>query len=111
MSEMTKEQLATIYPEKPAPAQHTLDELLRRRWSPRLFEDRKVEREKILSLLEAARWAPSSFNDQPWYYLVFDGTDEEALKRAQSCLVPGNSWATKAPMLLLSVTRNHWSNK
>ena len=111
MSKTNKEELAASYPEKPAPTEHTIDELLRRRWSPRLFEDRKVEREKILSLLEAARWAPSSNNDQPWYYLVFDGTDKEALQRAQSCLVPGNAWATKAPMLLLSVTRNHWSNK
>ena len=111
MSETNKEELDTSYPEKLAPVEHTIDELLRRRWSPRLFEDRRVEHEKILSLLEAARWAPSSNNDQPWYYLVFDDADEEALQRAQGCLVPGNSWATKAPVLLLSVTRNHWSNK
>ncbi len=111
MSETRKEELAASYPEKPAPTQHRIDDLLHRRWSPRLFEARPVEHEKILSLLEAARWAMSSNNEQPWRYLVFDSRDAAALQRAQDCLVPGNHWATKAPLLVLSVAKNHWGNK
>ncbi|HYP28319.1 MAG TPA: nitroreductase family protein [Blastocatellia bacterium] len=95
------------YPEKPAEAAHPVDDLVARRWSPRLFEEgRDVEREKILSLLEAARWAPSCFNDQPWRYLVFDSSNAEALDRARACLAEGNAWALKAPVLMLSVARD-----
>ena len=94
------------YPEKPAPASQPINEVMRRRWSPRAFEEgRAVEREKILTMLEAARWAPSCFNDQPRFFLVFDGTDAEALARARACLVEGNAWALKAPVLMLSVAR------
>jgi nitroreductase len=91
------------YPEKRARPERSIAELMARRWSPVAFdESRQVEKEKILSLLEAARWAPSCFNEQPWRYLVFDGSDPEALDRARGCLVEGNAWARKAPLLLLS---------
>jgi nitroreductase len=94
------------YPEKPAQTDYPIDELMRRRWSPRAFEEgRPVERDKLMTLLEAARWSPSCFNDQPRYFLVFDGSDGEALERARSCLVEGNAWAKKAPVLMLSVAR------
>jgi len=56
--------------EKLAPTDYPIEEILRRRWSPRAFSDRNVEREKLLSLFEAARWAPSSFNEQPWSFIV-----------------------------------------
>lgn len=97
----------STYPEKPAQTDFPINELMRRRWSPRAFEDgRTVEREKLLTLLEAARWAPSCFNDQPRNFLVFDGSDSEALERARGCLTPGNAWALKAPVLVLSVARD-----
>src|ERR1041384_3621268 len=65
---------SATYPEKPALADYAIDEEIKRRWSPRAFEEgRSVEHDKILTLLEAARWAPSCFNEQPWRYLVFDG--------------------------------------
>lgn len=96
----------SIYPEKPAQTDYPIGELMRRRWSPRAFaEGRPVEREKMLTLLEAARWAPSCFNDQPRRFLVFDESDAEALERARACLSPGNAWALKAPILMLSVAR------
>jgi nitroreductase len=98
---------ATIYPEKPAQADYAISELMRRRWSPRVFEeDRAVERDKILTMLDAARWAPSCFNDQPRYFLVFNESNAEALDRARDCLSEGNAWARKAPMLMLSVARD-----
>jgi nitroreductase len=80
---------------------------MRRRWSPRLFDEgRPVERKKILTLLEAARWSPSCFNDQPRYFLVFDGSNTETMERARACLSAGNEWAIKAPVLMLSVARD-----
>lgn len=98
---------ASIYPEKPAHTDYPINELMRRRWSPRAFEEgRPVERESVLTLLEAARWAPSCFNDQPRRFLVFDGSDAQALERARACLSPGNAWALKAPVLMLSVARD-----
>jgi nitroreductase len=101
---------ASTYPEKPAPVAHTVnDPDIRRRWSPRAFADRPVEREKILSLLEAARWAPSCFNEQPWRYLVFDGSDQEAMEKARACLVEGNAWALKAPVLMISIARDNFT--
>jgi nitroreductase len=105
-----QEALNTQYPEKPAPAHHPLDEEIARRWSPRVFEKgRAIEREKILTLLEAARWAPSCFNEQPWRYLVFDGSDADAMESARACLVAGNAWALEAPMLIISVARDNFS--
>jgi nitroreductase len=92
------------YPEKKARPERPIAGLIDRRWSPVAFdEDRQVEKEKMLNLLEAARWAPSCFNEQPWRYLVFDGADPDTLERARGCLVEGNAWARKAPVLLLSV--------
>ncbi|MEK6324828.1 MAG: nitroreductase family protein [Acidobacteriota bacterium] len=94
------------YPEKPAQTDYPINAVMRRRWSPRAFEEgRAVEREKIMTLLEAARWAPSCFNDQPRRFLVFDGSDAQALDRARACLTSGNAWALKAAVLMLSVAR------
>lgn len=102
---------SATYPEKPAHTRHQVDNEIKRRWSPRAFEEgRAVEREKILSLLEAARWAPSCFGEQPWRYLIFDGTDAEAMEKARACLVEGNAWALKAPVLMISVARNNFTH-
>jgi nitroreductase len=84
--------------------------VLARRWSPRAIDpQRPVPREAIRTLLEAARAAPSSFNEQPWRFLVFDGQDRDALELARSCLAAGNAWARSAPALLLSVAAERWS--
>jgi len=99
-----------IYPEKPATTDHWINELMEHRWSPRLFEDREVEAQKIMMMLEAARWAPSCFNEQPWRYLVFDGRDTEAMEKARDCLVEGNGWARKAPVLMISVVKENFSH-
>ncbi len=96
--------------EKPFPAERPILEILGRRWSSRAIDpDRPVARETVATLLEAARVAPSSFNEQPWRFLVFDGADLEALEQARSCLVDGNAWAKKAPLLLLSVASERWA--
>ncbi len=88
---------------KPAETQVPVHELIRERWSPIAFSDRPLEREQIVSLLEAARWAPSSYNGQPWSYLIATKDEPEEFERLASCLVEGNSWAKRAPLLLLAV--------
>ncbi|MGH9778869.1 MAG: nitroreductase family protein [Candidatus Acidiferrales bacterium] len=92
--------------EKRAETGHPIHELLARRWSPHAFAERAVEPEKLLSLLEAARWAPSSYNEQPWAFLVATKDQPEEYARLLSCLVEGNqAWAKSAPVLMLSVAK------
>ncbi|MBN1265847.1 MAG: nitroreductase family protein [Anaerolineales bacterium] len=77
------------------------------RYSPRAFDgNRAVPREALEVLLEAARWAPSAANSQPWVYLVFDSSVAEALEQARNLLDEGNrKWAVRAPVLLLACSR------
>src|SRR5262245_8988043 len=90
--------------EKPAKSDHPIHELLSRRWSPRAFAERSVEAEKLQSLFEAARWAPSSSNEQPWRFLVATKDQPDDHARLLDCLVEGNrKWAHRAPVLMLSV--------
>jgi nitroreductase len=90
--------------EKPAPTERPIAPLLARRWSARAFDPNKpVDPELMMRLFEAARWAPSCFNEQPWRYLWFESAD--ALEKARGCLTPGNAWAKSAPVLLLSIAR------
>ena len=92
--------------EKRAEAGHPIHELLARRWSPHAFAERTVEREKLASLLEAARWAPSSYNEQPWAFIVATKDEPEEYARLLGCLVEGNqAWAKSAPVLMLSVAK------
>jgi len=96
--------------EKVAPAEHPIHDLIARRWSPRAIDPtRPVPREAVLPLLEAARWAPSCYNEQPWRYLVFEGSDPAALQQARECLSQGNAWARNAPLLMLSVAKNDFA--
>src|SRR5205823_13616207 len=92
--------------EKLAPTDYPIEEILRRRWSPRAFSDRRVEAKKLLSLFEAARWAPSSFNEQPWSFIV--ATKDNPSEHAQllNCLMDKNQqWARLAPVLMVSIAR------
>jgi nitroreductase len=89
---------------KAASNDYPIHDLLKRRWSPRAFADRPVEPDKLRSLLEAARWAPSSFNEQPWVFLVGTRDRPEEYDRVLGCLVEFNqTWAKSAPVLMLTV--------
>ena len=104
-------------PDKKAVADHPIHELLARRWSPHAFQDRPVPAEDLRSLFEAARWAASSYNEQPWSYIVATKDKPEEFNRLLSCLVEGNQvWAKAAPVLALGVVtlrfkRNNKENK
>jgi nitroreductase len=74
------------------------------RWSPYAYEPRAIEREKLLSCLEAARWAPSSYNEQPWTFILAERTDATGFAKLLDCLVEANqAWATNAGALLVTV--------
>src|ERR1043166_6972299 len=77
--------------EKPAATDYPIEELLRRRWSPRAFSDQPVESEKLLTLFEAARWAPSSFNEQPWSFIVASKQNKKDNALPLSCLMRKNN--------------------
>ena len=103
--------------EKPADNQYPIHELIKQRWSPLAFNIRPVEPEKIASLLEAARWAASCFNEQPWFFIVATQDNAQEYEKLFSCLVEANqTWAKDAPLLMLSVaklsfTRNNKPNR
>lgn len=90
--------------ENPAPVARPIHEVLARRWSARAIDPSKpVARDVVLSLLEAARWAPSSSNEQPWRFLVFDESVPELRDKARQILTGNNLlWAVKAPVLILT---------
>ncbi|TWU67552.1 malonic semialdehyde reductase [Crateriforma conspicua] len=76
------------------------------RWSPYRFADQAVEDEKIRRVLEAARWAASSFNDQPWYFIVARRRDEPEFQTMLECLMEANqAWASRAGVLMLTCIR------
>lgn len=99
--------------EKPAVTQVPIADLIAHRWSPRAFDpDRPVSRDHLLALLEAARWAPSCFGEEPWRYLVWDRfRDPAGWQQAFECLAEGNQiWVKNAPVLLLAVATPNFSH-
>src|SRR2546425_9589727 len=92
--------------EKLAETQYPIHDLLRKRWSPRAFSSRPVEPDKLRTGGEAARWAPSPNNEQPWTFMVATKEDEAEYARLLSCLVEGNTpGAQHAPVLMVGVAR------
>ena len=90
--------------QKPAPNDFPVHELIRERWSPRAFSDKPVPEDILRSLFEAARWAPSSSNEQPWAYVVAARDDNESFEKMLSVLVEFNAaWAKSAPVLAIAV--------
>jgi nitroreductase len=95
-----------IPPTKNAPTEHAVHPLLRARWSPRAFTPQALTDEELDTLFEAATWAPSSSNEQPWRFVYAHRHDEAAFQRLLDCLVPANqAWAKDAAVLVLSLAR------
>lgn len=83
---------------------------IRDRWSPRAFSSKQVTSDLLRKLLEAAQWAASSFNEQPWRFLVATRQNPEDFERALSCLVPANQdWARHAPVLILTAVKDEFT--
>jgi len=93
---------------KIARTDHDVLDLIRRRWSPRAFDqDRDISRADLLRIFEAARWAPSSFNEQPWRFVVAERRHTpDAFEALASALTTRNQlWARQAPVLTLVALR------
>ncbi|MCY4452492.1 MAG: nitroreductase family protein [Immundisolibacterales bacterium] len=89
---------------KPAPADRPIHPLLADRWSPYAFTNESVAGSDLLALFEAARWAASSYNEQPWRFIAARREEPDAFEKVLSCLVPFNrSWAGHAPALALGL--------
>lgn len=89
---------------------HDIAAPLRTRWSHRVFDGSTLADTEILRLLEAARWAPSSANEQPWRFLLAQRDDPAEFARAISCLREGNrGWAAGASLLLFTLAKRSYS--
>ncbi len=85
---------------------YPVNDLIRSRWSPYSFANKSVSDEDLRSLFEAARWSASSYNEQPWSYMVAKKEDPDEFGRLLSCLVEGNQvWAKAASALALGISR------
>ncbi len=89
---------------KYAKTEHRVQDFVSKRWSPYGFANRAVPEEDLRAVFEAARWAASSYNEQPWSYIVATSAQEQEFARLLSCLSEANqSWAKAAPILALGV--------
>ena len=95
---------------KKAVTDHPVHELISTRWSPYGFTDQPVSIEDLRSLFEAVRWAASSYNEQPWRYIVATNDNPDEFERLLSCLVDGNQgWAKEVPVLALGCVSLNFS--
>nr|VFK57291.1 MAG: Nitroreductase [Candidatus Kentron sp. TUN]VFK60187.1 MAG: Nitroreductase [Candidatus Kentron sp. TUN]VFK65428.1 MAG: Nitroreductase [Candidatus Kentron sp. TUN] len=96
---------------KNAKVDYPVHDLIERRWSPRAFADRPVDRRILGSLFEAARWAASCHNEQPWRFMVATREEEKAHDRLSDCLMEANRvWAQHAPVLVLCVVKRTFTD-
>ena len=90
--------------------QAPIHELLAKRRSPRAFSEQPIESEKLVSLFEAARWSPSSANEQPWRFIVATRNDTGVFPLLVDSLMEGNRrWASRAPVLVLGLAQTTYS--
>lgn len=88
----------------------SIDTLIEQRFSPKHFADRPVSEEHLHQLFEAARWAPSSYNEQPWRFIYATQEQPEAHQQLLSCINEHNQqWAKNAPVLMLSLAKKNFS--
>lgn len=95
--------------QKYLPVEAGLTDEISRRWSPRAFADKPVSKEELHRLLEAARWAPSSYNDQPWRFFVGIKGDSTWQRIFDSLGEFNQAWAKNAPILILTATHMEFS--
>ncbi len=96
-------------PDKPAVTYSPLHALIKRRWSPVSFDPtRPIGKSELFSILEAARWAASSYNSQPWRFIVAPRDNKQEFGKVFSVLKEGNqSWAKHAGVLMIAVSQTH----
>lgn len=107
MSVVTPEELEVS---KRASTVAGVEENILRRWSPRAFSDRPISGDDLKKLFEAARWAASSYNEQPWRFLVGRKGDDTYRKIFDSLVEFNQGWAKTAPVLMVSVGRKTFAH-
>jgi nitroreductase len=93
---------ATLETLKHAPADSGVEDLILQRWSPRSFADKPVSSADLIKIFTAASWAASSYNEQPWRFLVGRKGDDTYAKIFDALADANKIWATTAPVLILS---------
>lgn len=92
--------------DKKATTSVPINDLIANRWSPRSFSGEAVSAESVTAIFEAARWAASAFNNQPWSFIVATKDNADAHQQMVDCLMPGNQpWAVNAPVLAFVVAK------
>jgi len=84
--------------------------IIRHRRSPRTFQNRPIPEEKLMALVEAARWSASAFNEQPWRFVIGRQGDEKYKKILSSLVEWNQKWAGKAPVLILNLAKQNFSH-
>ena len=95
--------------EKLTDNKYEIHELLKKRWSPRAFSNKEIETDKFLRILEAARWAPSAFNEQPWIYFLGFNNDTTYKKIFESLTASNQTWAFSALVLMVCCSKKLYS--
>jgi len=95
---------------KKAKTKYPIHDLLEKRWSPRAFHSKNIEKQKLQSLFEATRWSPSSYNQQPWRFIVGQKGEETYDKIMDSLVEFNQKWATTAPVLVVTLGRKFNNN-
>jgi len=97
-------------PIKKAHTNHPIISLSSERWSPRAFSSKAIESQKLASVFEAARWAPSAFNEQPWRFIVGKKNDEVYQNIFESLVAFNKKWAGFAPVLFVAYTKKTFAH-
>jgi nitroreductase len=97
---------------KATPESKPLLDMIEKRWSPRAYTERPIDKQTLSTIFEAARWSASAFNEQPWRFIVATQDKPVAYERLLSCLVEANQqWAKTAPVLALCIARKKYTSK
>ena len=87
-------------------SQYKVDDTILNRWSPRAMSGESMSDEELMTLFEAARWAPSSYNSQPWRF-IYAKRDTEHWDRLFNLMVEFNqSWTKNAAVLVVVISRD-----
>ena len=96
---------------KQAKTKNNVHELIRKRWSARSFSEKEITQEELETIFEAAGWAFSSMNYQPWRYIYAFKKDEANFQKFVDCLSGGNApWAKDSSVLLMSLVKKNFDN-
>ncbi|HMB98045.1 MAG TPA: nitroreductase family protein [Balneolaceae bacterium] len=94
------------FPVKEANTSYDIHPLIKKRWSPRTFSDKPVDKEILRQIFDAARWAPSSYNEQPWRFIIATKEEPEEFEKLSKVMVEFNrNWASGAPVLILTAIK------